>query len=121
MNKIIKFITSVVCVSLIGIFSQTEAYEIKKSEVYPKIITPNGDGYNDRFFIKYSNPYDNELEAKIYDLSGCEIAGLPKSEVEDYFYWDGKDSKGNVVESGAYIFQVRGEGQTFNGVIIVAR
>jgi len=97
------------------------SFEIKNEWIYPKIITPNGDNRNDRFFIRFTNPYDNEIQAAVYSLRGTKIAVLPIAATEDYFYWDGTDTSGNTVDAGAYLFQVSGEGEIFNGVVIVAR
>lgn len=113
---------SFVLMFLVCLFrAPVSSFEIRKENIYPKIITPNGDGYNDRFFVRFYNPYDNQLDAKIYNLQGCEIAVMVLNRNEDYFYWDGKDSGGAVVNPGVYIFQVVGEGEVFNGIIVVAR
>ena len=35
--------------------------------------------------------------------------------------WDGKDTSGAVVPSGAYIYRIMGEGKVFTGTVAVAR
>jgi gliding motility-associated-like protein len=80
-----------------------------------KIITPNGDGYNDlAVFSGLEAPY----ELKIFTVRGRLIR-----EFEDTAspVWDGTDEDGEVLESGAYIYQLEKDGDTVTGVIVIAK
>ncbi len=91
-----------------------------------KIITPNSDGKNDVFTLKFDNQSGNILtQKKIFDLSGAEIADLTvigdETAASLVLRWDGKDKNGEIVRSGIYIYQVQAEGKVINGTIVVAR
>src|SRR3990167_4651109 len=41
-----------------------------------KLVTPNGDGKNDTFIFRCHNPRDSDVEGRVYDLSGREVASM---------------------------------------------
>jgi len=89
-----------------------------------KTFTPNGDGWNDYFEIKYANPRDGSVTGKIYDLKGALVAGMKKGGNEDTLMWDGKDADGNPAPGGVYIYQLQvigPENKVINGTVVVAR
>ena len=55
------------------------------------IITPDGDGKNDNYFI------DKSCKAKIYDVNGILVRSMSGPE-----YWNGRDDKGERVPMGVY-------------------
>lgn len=77
-----------------------------------KIITPNGDGANDT--TDFNLPVDVHLD--IFDVSMHKVRSLTNSQ-----NWDGRDENGKVVESGAYIYQYKAEGELVSGIIGVAK
>ena len=94
---------------------------LTKNSFRPKgrIITPNGDGYNDE--IIFPNLETDLPTIKIFDVNGRsvrEISSIP-------YKWDGKDNTGRVVESGVYIYQFRasidGKDEFVSGTIAVAK
>jgi hypothetical protein len=96
--------------------------QISLTRVYPRIITPNGDGWNDKAIFQFDNPQLLPLSGKIYDISGALVANLkagpnPNSTLE----WDGKDSAGTVVPGGLYIYQIDESGTSETGTVVVAR
>jgi len=95
------------------------SFDVK--EMSNKVITPNGDGKNDYVVFTLDNPRDSSIVGKIYDLSGAFVADMkPGTQMADTLTWDGK-SNGVVVPRGVYIYQIKAEGKTFNGTIVVIR
>ncbi len=89
-----------------------------------KIFTPNGDGIWDEFNVLYENPEGLEITgAKIYDLSGAEIASmLPGSyNSEASLSWDGRRSGGGRAQAGIYIYQFKAGDKVYNGTVVLAR
>ena len=92
-----------------------------------KIFTPNGDGVNDDIFLFMENPKDSSItQAKIYDITGTEVADFEQGMVSGAsgiisLKWNGRDTSGNYVRSGVYIYQIKAEGKVLNGTIVVAR
>lgn len=100
-----------------------------------RVITPNGDGINDRVFFCFENPADSDISGKIYTLLGTEVtsigprrdrtgaagAGCPASIIRAQFAtWDG--TVDNVrVRSGVYVYRIITEEQVFTGTLFVAR
>lgn len=84
------------------------------AEIRPKenIVTPNGDGKNDVAQFGISGQFD----IKILDIQGRTVRHL-----HDINSWDGRDDSGDIVESGAYIYQVKAAGVNVSGTIGVAR
>ena len=85
-------------------------------EVDPKIITPNGDGINDKTSISFlllrvglSTP----VQVQIYDLSGNIVVELLNDSLssgaykeDDAVIWDGTDSSGGLVTPGIYVIRI---------------
>ena len=89
-----------------------------------KIFTPNGDGWNDYLEIRYANPKDAFVNGKIYDLRGALVAEMEKGAKERTLIWDGKDTNGDTVAGGVYIYQIQAvgaENKVINGTVVVAR
>lgn len=77
---------------------------------YPKFFTPNGDGENDKWRIKFSQ-YEPELEVYIYDRHGKLITGFRAQDPG----WDGT-MNGKPLPSTDYWFVVyRQDGRTYKG------
>jgi len=81
-------------------------------QVQPRVITPNGDGINDRAGISYTlvqvaKPVD--VRVGILDVAGRRVRSL-FSGLEDNgsasLEWDGRDNGGDVVPAGIYIIRV---------------
>ncbi|RLD17009.1 MAG: hypothetical protein DRI36_04840 [Caldiserica bacterium] len=93
--------------------------------VYPKIFTPNGDGRNDIVEFQYENPEGFAPTGKIFDIKGRFIANLKlgpnSSSTSGSLIWDGKDNKGNICESGVYIYEIEAGGEVYNGTVILAK
>lgn len=99
-----------------------------------RVITPNGDGRNDKAIFCFDNPADSDVSGSIYTMLGSQVANLqprqtavgsscpagnaalPKPQM---MMWDPR-SQGQVT-SGVYVYQVRSEGKAFSGTIVVVR
>jgi len=62
--------------------------------VYPRIITPNNDGWNDKAIFQFDNVQLLPLTGKIYDITG---RLLPISSLAQAGYQSGMDGKGSGV------------------------
>jgi hypothetical protein len=95
-----------------------------KSFAVNRMVTPNGDGYNDRFFFKCYNPRDAAVDARIYDLSGREqaVMKLVSSGTADFYYtfeWD--PNSGGRWPGGVYVYQIRLEKKVYKGTVVIIR
>lgn len=74
------------------------------------VLTPNGDGSNDRVGITFSllKAAAAEPDVEIYDLGGTRIARLRGGQdgVDQRFVWDGRRKDGSLVPPGTYILRV---------------
>ena len=86
-----------------------------------KIITPNNDNNNDDFRIYFKNAENRNVSGKVFDLTGTYICELKINNSENYIYWDAKDSYGNIVNSGIYIYQIKTGNKVVNGTVVIAR
>src|SRR5207244_11690686 len=67
------------------------------SSVYPRIMTPNGDGWNDKTLFVFDNPTLANLTGKIFDISGALVSELKAGPIPpSNLQWDGEDSRGKT-------------------------
>lgn len=100
-----------------------------------RIITPNEDQKNDVVIFCFGNPSDSDVEGKIYTPGGSEVARLDRVTTvlascpadmttgfnkSQHMSWDGKQN-GAKVTSGVYVYQIKAEGLTFTGALLVVR
>ena len=107
---------------LFQIRAATHAPGATLTRVYPRIITPNGDGWNDKAIFQFDNPELLPLSGKVYDISGAFVANLVPglANPDSSLAWDGK-SNGATVPAGIYIYQIDLGGSPESGTIVVAR
>lgn len=112
---------------------KTGSFEVKRvirpqsfaitQTVPKKVFTPNGDGIWDEFHILFDNPGEIQVsDAKVYDLSGREIASLEAGTYNsnDSLMWDGKRN-GETADAGIYIYQFKAGDKYYNGAMVLAR
>lgn len=95
-----------------------------------RVITPNGDGVNDRLFMCFDNFSDSGVSGKIYTLLGADVspmtwvrsplAGCAGGTLPQYATWDGRTSEGTA-RSGMYVYRIEAEGKTYSGTLLVVR
>ncbi len=85
-----------------------------------RLITPNGDGKNDRMVFIFDNPEGKPVKGKIYDLHGALVATMSPGPVANSLVWDAK-AGGQVVPGGVYIYQMEADAKVYNGTIVVVR
>ncbi|MDI9342545.1 MAG: gliding motility-associated C-terminal domain-containing protein, partial [Sediminibacterium sp.] len=70
-------------------------------------FTPNGDGSNDKFFLRTQNI--TEIDAHIYDRWGNLVFEMvsDKGNIE----WDGKNQYGKECSSGTYFYVIKTKGK----------
>jgi len=91
------------------------------SNLSGRVITPNGDGKNDTLIFGYDPGPNNVIPTgKIFDLKGMFVSEMTPGLVPYTLTWDGR-MNGKVVTSGIYVYEIKGDGKTFNGTIVVAR
>jgi hypothetical protein len=89
-----------------------------------RLVTPNGDGLNDTFIFRCHNPRDSGIDAKIFDLSGREIAVMRIKRIgtSDFYYdYEWNPNNSGKAEGGVYVYQVRVETKVYKGTVIVVR
>jgi len=84
----------------------------------PSIFTPNGDGFNDTWDIPGIDRYP-EATIRIYNRAKRLIVEFKGSQMP----WDGRDDKGNLLESGYYLYQIelRNERILMSGYVTILR
>ena len=76
------------------------------------VLTPNGDGANDRVRIEYSLfrlPASIPVELRAYSLDGRQVARLPfpaQGSGPQSLEWDGRDTAGAIVPPGLYLLEI---------------
>ena len=80
-------------------------------EADPPVVTPNGDGVNDRSLIRFdltNIDAPTSVQIKIHDLSGRLIVNREELRSSGRFAWpwDGTDAGGDLTPPGNYIYSV---------------
>lgn len=95
-----------------------------------RVVTPNGDGVNDRLFICFDNFSDSDVSGRIYTLLGADVAtmswvrsplqGCAGGALAQYSSWDGRTTEGTV-RGGIYVYRIEAEGKSYAGTLLVVR
>lgn len=99
---------------------RASGFDFDLSGISNKAITPNGDGRNDQVVFSFENPRDSAFSGDVFDVTGARIAPMAPGPLTDTLKWDGR-ANGRAVPGGVYVWQIRGEGKTFNGTVVVIR
>lgn len=97
-----------------------QALSFDVSQLSNKVLTPNGDGRNDKTTFLFDNPRDAAFSGKIYDRQGAFIADMVPGVLANSLQWDARGG-GGIVPGGVYVYQIRGEGKVFSGTLLVVR
>ncbi|HEX4046467.1 MAG TPA: gliding motility-associated C-terminal domain-containing protein, partial [Elusimicrobiota bacterium] len=98
-------------------------FSFNMAGVSNRFITPNNDQRNDNVVFTFSNPNNSPITAQIFDARGRVVAGsLPPGPegAGNSLMWDGT-SGGRSVPGGVYIYQIRAEGQTYSGTLVIIK
>lgn len=97
------------------------AFNFDVSGISNRAITPNGDGLNDTVVFTFDNSHDSAFSGRVYDVRGRYVSDMAPGPVAGAsLSWDAK-SGGRVVPHGVYIYEIRAEGKTFDGTVVVIR
>ena len=103
-----------------------QAFTFDVSNISNRAITPNGDHLNDVVVFNGDNPRDSEVTGKIYDIHGAFVSDMTQGPVGGpgtgtwSLEWDAR-SFGQVVRGGVYIYEIRAEGKSHTGTVVVIR
>lgn len=101
--------------------ARTDDFSFDLSGLSNKAITPNGDGLNDTVVFTFNNPRASAVSGKIYDVRGRFVSDMRAGPVVgNSLIWDGQ-ANGVVVSRGVYLYEIRAEGKTFSGTVVVIR
>ncbi|MBI4396920.1 MAG: gliding motility-associated C-terminal domain-containing protein [Elusimicrobia bacterium] len=102
--------------ALIALFIQNSA----AIQVYPRILTPNGDGWNDKVLIELENPALLPATGEIFDEQGAKVADMSHGvNADTMLLWDGKHG-GQPVPSGIYFYRIEIGSRVTMGSVVVA-
>ena len=85
-----------------------------------RVITPNGDTFNDSVSFRFTNPRESTGYIRIYDLRGRELRALPIAVGDTAGSWDARVN-GRTVDAGVYIYVLSIENRTYSGALLVVR
>ncbi len=106
--------TQVVATQSLSVVSRlTENSLLEDVQVEPNVITPNGDGINDRVEMRisiYHLEREKTLGVEVFDLSGRRVRDLSVRRSfpsgEHVFFWDGRDDDACTVPPGLYVLRI---------------
>ncbi len=104
-----------------GLWALASLGSITLTEVKCRILTPNGDGLNDKARFELDNPEQLPVTGTIFDLSGARVGTIQQGLTPDVVLWDGKSEDGQTVAGGVYIYQLEFHGKFATGMVTVAR
>lgn len=106
---------------LLFVFLVCQAGTGKALQVYPRIFSPNGDGWNDKVLFQIDNPALLPVKGEVFDISGAKVGDMKPGPIVDVsLVWDGKKDDA-VVPGGIYIYQIEVGGSVMTGTVIVAQ
>ena len=82
--------------------------------LYPRVLTPNGDGIGDRLFVSLDliNVLEHRpLKLELFDLAGRrvhQISALTLAGAQE-LVWAGRDQSGDLVPPGHYFLRLKVE------------
>ena len=101
-------------------FSVDTMYENKNFILSQNFPNP----FNYRTIIKYNLPEKGNVSINIFDVIGRKVTSLADQEQssgEHYILWDGKDSSGNAVASGIYLYNIKYRNKSVSKKMLLIR
>jgi hypothetical protein len=87
-----------------------DLHQEEKVRVYPKVFSPDGDGYDDFLSIEIRLQGNFTITVKVYDLLGREVKTLVNNQIAgngDLYTWDGSNAFGNRSALGSYVILLK--------------
>ncbi len=91
--------------------------------VIPNVITPNGDGNNDRFEIKNVETWLTTRSVQIFNRWGSPV--FETNSYDNAMAWEGKDQSGKQLADGVYFYMIEvydqpsGKRKNYNGQVTI--
>lgn len=92
----------------------TAKEDLSNAHCYPNPFKPSS-GHTKITFTSLTR----EIEIKIYTISGELVKTLRKSDEKDYIEWDAKNSNGENLASGVYLYLINNSSQTKKGKLMI--
>ncbi|MCD4829183.1 MAG: gliding motility-associated C-terminal domain-containing protein, partial [Candidatus Cloacimonetes bacterium] len=90
-------------------------------EPMPNAFTPNADGLNDNYVIKFVNGGAEAVRMRIFDLRGREVITI-EGVASNPLIWDGRDDSGNACVANPYLYILERSGEiTKRGKVYLIR
>jgi len=93
-----------------GAFKYYDAVKVNlTASSKPQLLQNNPNPFNPSTTIKFYTPNTSDVSIKIYDMLGREVLTLFNKQTTAGFhivYWNGKDSRGENVASGVYLYRL---------------
>ena len=95
---------------------------VNLTAVAPRILTPNDDAGNDKVFFQFDDTLAGlPLETAVYDLRGAKVSDLVMNSNATALTWNGKNTDGQFLPAGIYIYSIRIGKNAATGTVVVAR
>jgi hypothetical protein len=107
--------------AIAGAFLLIQGVPSRAITVTPRIMTPNGDSWNDKVVFQVENDAFLPLSGEVFDLRGAKVSDLaPGDDPFTILEWDGRRS-GSLVPGGIYIYQISVGNKILKGTVVVAQ
>jgi hypothetical protein len=104
-----------------GAFILAQGMQARAITVTPRIVTPNGDSWNDKVIFQVENDAFMPLSGEVFDLRGSKVSDLaPGDDPFTVLEWDARRS-GSLVPGGIYIYQILIGDKIVKGTVVVAQ
>ena len=94
---------------------------------HPNPFTPNGDGNNDMVVFNYPGMFTKSARLEVFDLRGVRVYDGEIGPARGFSdiasrTWDGKDSSGETLQPGLYLYVILVDGEVVcSGTVVLAR
>ena len=89
------------------------------SSVSNRLITPNGDGKNDKAVFSFANPRFSSVTGKVYDTHGKFVADMAADPADPThkLIW----TPSSALASGVYLYVIEAEEAVYTGTLVVVK
>jgi hypothetical protein len=86
-----------------------------------RLITPNGDGFNDVVVFTFSNPRDSAITGRIFDVGGGKVGDMQAGPAVGFPNATLRWAPSDGIKGGVYIYQIRSEETVHTGTVVVIK